>query len=156
MKKALGFAFLGVILAATAPAIPAHLAPKKASETDQQALQGTWMATGSKGFTKDVPAEDLRTLKLTFRGKAIAAHYSKKQAEATFKLNLKEAGPSEMDVTVSEGPAAVKGKTLHGIYLLEGNTLKVAFRDPGKARPADFTDTDRPGVYTIWFKREKP
>ena len=146
---------LSALVGSSGLAVLAALAPNKAAETDRQALQGTWAATGSKGFGKDVPAEDLQTLKLTFRGNAITAHYSKKQAAATFQLNLRRAGPSEMDATVTEGPAAVKGKKLLGIYLLEGDTLKVAFRNPGKARPADFTDTEKPGVYTIWFKRAK-
>lgn len=155
MRLILSSALAATVVAISATGILAQSAPKRAAETDQKELQGTWKATESKGFGKDVPAEDLRDLKLTFRGSTITADYNRKRAAATFLLNLRQAGPSEIDVTVKEGPEAVKGKTLHGIYLLEGDTLKVAFRNAGQPRPSDFTETDKPGTFTIWFKRAK-
>ncbi len=131
-------------------------APKdRAGLTDQEILQGQWKATATKGFAKDVPAEELQSLTLTFKGSDLHAHYGKKTAEATYKLIRTEAGPSQIDVTVTHGPTAVKGKTLRGIYLLEDGTLKILYRGPDEARPETFMDEDKHGVFMVSLKKEK-
>jgi uncharacterized protein (TIGR03067 family) len=122
---------------------------------DQEDLQGQWRAVATKGYGKDVPAEELKTIYLTFKGDHIAATYGKKTAEATFKLIQTEAGPSQIDFAVTQGPEKIKGKTVQGIYLLEGDTLKILYRDPGKPRPTAFSDEDEPGVYMVSLKKEK-
>jgi uncharacterized protein (TIGR03067 family) len=126
--------------------------------TDQKAkdnLTGTWAAVAHNGFAQEVSRDELRSLRLTFKDNHIFASYGNKKAEANFKLNRIEAGPSQIDVAVTEGPEEVKGKSMQGIYLLEGDTLKVLYSDPGKARPNAFTDENKPGVYALSFKREK-
>ncbi len=135
--------------------VAAIAAPPQQTEArkQQDQLQGTWRAVATKGYSKDVPAEELSSLTLTFKDDHIAARYAKKAAEATFRLILNEAGPSRIDVTVTQGPEAVQGKTLNGIFLLEGDTLKILYRDPGKPRPASFMVEDEPGVYAVFLKK---
>jgi uncharacterized protein (TIGR03067 family) len=129
-------------------------APDAAAEQRKE-LEGAWTVTGTKGFPKDVPQKDLQELMLIFKGDRVLARYGDKTAEARFKLILTMAGPSQIDVTVSRGPEAVNGKTFKGIYLLEDRTLKISYRDPGKARPSTFTDEGEAGVYTISLKKMK-
>jgi uncharacterized protein (TIGR03067 family) len=117
-------------------------------------LQGSWAITGTKGYGKDAQ-KDFQGLVITFAGDKIAAKYDGKSAQASYKLILTKAGPSQVDVTVNEGPDAVKGKTFNCIYLLEGNTLKITYREPGKQRPSTFTDEGDAGVYTVSFKKQK-
>lgn len=138
---------VGAILAAPRP-------PAEAAKQREQ-LQGTWQAVATKGYAKEAPAEELRTLTLTFKDDHILARYGKKSAEATYQLILNEQGPDRIDVTVTNGPEAVRGKTMQGIYLLEGDTLKILYRDPGKPRPASFMVEDEPGVYTVLLKKNR-
>lgn len=150
-------ALLTAVLFGAAATFSVGDSPKDNSGQEQKKdLQGTWTVTGTKGYGKDVPQKELQELLLTFKGDTISAKYGDKTAQATYKLILTKAGPSQIDVTVNEGPEAVKSKTFKGIYLLEGNTLKITYREPGKPRPATFTDEGESGVYTISLKKEKP
>jgi uncharacterized protein (TIGR03067 family) len=124
-------------------------------QKDKEQLQGTWQVVATKGFGKDVPAEELRTLSLTFKDDHIFAAYGDKSAEADYKLVLNQEGPSRIDFSVTKGPDAVKDKTLYGIYLLEGDTLKILYRNPGQQRPTSFMVEDEPGVFTVFLKRKR-
>jgi uncharacterized protein (TIGR03067 family) len=73
-----------------------------------------------------------------------------KAITGTFKLDA-AAKPKTLDMMPGEG--RYKGKTLLGIYELEGDTLKVAFAEPGKDRPTDFTP--KAGVVVAVHKRLK-
>jgi len=134
----------------------AWAAPKEDNAVQQKEnLQGEWKSLITQGYGKDAPDEERKTIYLTFKGDQLLAKYGEKTAEATYKLILTKAGPSQVDVTVTQGTDSVKGKTFKGIYLLEGNTLKISYRDSGKPRPSTFTDEDEAGVYTISFKKAK-
>jgi uncharacterized protein (TIGR03067 family) len=56
-------------------------------------------------------------------------------------------------VTLTKGPPEFLGKMFLGIYLLEDDTLKVVFRDPGQPRPSEFVTEGKTGIYKVFFKR---
>jgi uncharacterized protein (TIGR03067 family) len=57
-----------------------------------------------------------------------------------------------IDLTADAGP--MKGKTLKGVYQLEGDSLKICIGvDPNAPRPTDLTSAERRRLLT--FKREK-
>jgi uncharacterized protein (TIGR03067 family) len=151
--KPLLFAFLmtGLIGTAWASSLQDNIAQREKDD-----LQGQWESVLTEGYGKDAPNEELKTIYLTIKGDHILAKYGTKTAEATYKLILTEAGPSQIDFTVTKGPEAVVGKTLQGIYLLEGDTLRIMYRDPGRPRPDTFMEEDKPGVYMIFLKKEMP
>jgi len=126
------------------------------AQREKANLQGQWKSVITDGYGKDAPNEELKTIYLTFKGDQLFARYGMKTAEATYKLLLTEAGPSQIDFTVTKGPEAVVGKTLQGIYQLEGDTLRIMYRDPGLPRPDTFMEEDKPGVYMIFLKKEMP
>src|SRR5208283_26079 len=70
----------------------------------------------------------------------------------TFKVDPTKK-PKTMDMMPGEG--RYKGKTLLGIYELEGDTLKICFAEPGKDRPSDFASKPGSGVVLAIHKREK-
>ncbi len=127
---------------------------QKLDQTDDQLLQGTWVVTNWLGFAKESTKEDLKGLHLVIKGNRIHAEYGeKKTAEATFKLNAARTH-RQIDVTLTEGPEVVKGKTFLGIYLVEGPVLRVAFSDPGQDRPMDFGSPGKTKVHQIDFSRK--
>lgn len=76
----------------------------------------------------------------------------KGKQEATFRLDP-AASPKAMDLTSRSEKG--QGKTLAGIYLLEGDKLKLCLPTlPGRKRPTDFVST--PGhLQVMVLKREK-
>lgn len=151
--KPLLFASLVAGLLGTAWAAPQQ---DDTAQREKENLQGQWKSVITEGYGKDAPNEERKTIYLTFEGDRLLARYGNKTAEATYKLILTEAEPSQIDFTVTKGPEAVQGKTLQGIYRLEGDTMRIMYRDPGKPRPDTFTEEDKPGAYMIFLKKEKP
>jgi uncharacterized protein (TIGR03067 family) len=129
--------------------------PAQEHWSDKQHLQGTWSLVSWEGFSSQTSPDDLRTLKLTFQGDKILARYgADKTAEAVFKLLPTKEVP-QIDVTVTEGPEAVKGKSVQGVYLLEGNRLRIAYRNPGGKRPGGFITTEGSDVNKQYLERMK-
>ena len=61
--------------------------------------------------------------------------------------------PKTIDYEVSDGPA--KGKTLLGIYELDGDTIKFCYASPGKDRPKDFATEKGAGLTLSTWKKIK-
>src|SRR5581483_11366057 len=121
-------------------------------QNDLQNIEGTWQVESTHGLSSDALKEEMKTLRLTIRrDKMLATYGNNKTAEATFKLSP-EKDPPEMDVTLAKGPEDARdaiGKTFHGIYMLQGNTLKIAYRNPEEKRPSSFRLEGEPGVYVV-------
>jgi uncharacterized protein (TIGR03067 family) len=76
-------------------------------------------------------------------GKAISGTYSVDPSKK----------PRTMDMKPAEG--RYKGKTLLGIYELNGDTLKLCFAEPGKDRPTEFASKAGSGHVLVVHKKEK-
>jgi uncharacterized protein (TIGR03067 family) len=145
------YAFVLVLLS---PVLATADGPRQKLNTDEKAeLQGSWVAAETAGFGTETPREELRGLRLVIQGNHLTAHYGEKTAEATFRLHANHT-PAWIDVTITKGPADVQGKTFHGIYLVEGNVLRVAFPDPGQARPKVFAAPNQTQVHGILFRKQ--
>ncbi len=140
----------GLALAAQQPnTVPNE---KKAdAKMDDAVLQGTWAVIKTGGFTA-TPPQELKDLKVVVKGDRLTAHYGDKTAKATFRLNAIST-PRHMDVTVTEGPDDVKGKTFECIYLLEGLVWHIAFRKPGEKRPSEFITRNTDELHEVWLKK---
>lgn len=125
---------------------------KTAASNDASELQGTWKMTDSRGFKADTSADELNNLRLVIKDHDLTACYGDKVVKASFMVNS-TAVPAQIDVTITDGPAEVKGKTFQGIYLVEGKVLHVEFRKPGQPRPSDISTRNTKDLYELWFKK---
>jgi uncharacterized protein (TIGR03067 family) len=139
------------MVAVFALVVSSSLGQDKAGTTDKDKIQGTWVpVAGTKGG-KDMPAEMVKGVKISFTtDKMILKGDGKsfKSMEYAYKIDPTKM-PKEMDVTFEDG------KLGQGIYELDGDNLKIAHGELGEARPKDFTSKDGSNVTVMSFKREK-
>ena len=117
--------------------------PKK----DMDAIQGTWKVVALEADGQQAPPEIVAALKLVFKGETLT--FSPGEPGFTnynFKLDP-TTKPASFDMTHADGPH--KGETEEGIYLLEGNHLKICLGTAGN-RPKTFATTapSGKGVYS--------
>ena len=153
-----------------APKVPAP-APKNAAPVPKQAnaketaakamqerLQGTWKVVANhNGGVKTEPESFI----LTIKGNT----WETKEGErvihtGTFKLVDLDASPKQVDwvidYSVAEGD---KGKTLYGIFMLDGDSLILANtlgEDPRQQRPVTFFTQSGDGCAAVMYKRADP
>jgi uncharacterized protein (TIGR03067 family) len=117
---------------------------------DLKALQGSWqMKKGVHGGTEATAAQAAR-IKLVISGK-------------TFDFLLADGSSVDkaaFDLDAGQRPARIdlkKGdKTAKGIYLLDGDTLKLCVGRPGTERPREFASpAGSPTVFTVYQRVKK-
>ena len=115
-------------------------------QTDEQRIQGTWRATRVQiGRVGDVPVGGIR---LTFAGD---------QCTLTSDIGLNVVARFQIDA--NQTPLQItlhpqRGDVWPGIYLLEGNSLKICINQGGgPERPTTFT-VDREGLFLYVLDRE--
>ncbi len=120
---------------------------------DLDRLQGTWKRASGEMNGKKVSAEELQKTTLTIKGD----QYVLKMGDQTRKGHIKldpTKKPKQIDIISGAGPN--RGKTLQGIYELEGDTFRYCVAQPGKSRPTEFSSRPGSGQGLYVNKREKP
>ncbi len=122
---------------------------------EREKLKGTWRAVSAEASGKPITMDDVDVIltfdKNTFELKIGVGIFAK----GTFTLNPSQK-PKSIDFTIVETHHKdIMGKTWHGIYELEKDTLKWCAVLPGeKDRPKEFVtkEGDKHEFYT--FKKE--
>jgi len=116
-------------------------------------LEGTWTMVSGEKDGKNVAEQTIKTAKLVIKGD----QHDFRIGDETFKGTLKvdpSKKPKTIDATDTEGP--FKGKTLLGIYELDGDNFKVCFAKPGEDRPKEFSTKSGTGhILYVWKKEKK-
>jgi uncharacterized protein (TIGR03067 family) len=129
-------------------------APAGVPQPDQNALQGKWKALQLVADGKSVPARVLKTYTAVIKDNTMTFwNGSKKSEEVTFALNPGE-DPKHIEIVPIAGPR--KGKTHHGIYLLDKSVLKLCWAEPDRERPRTFESKPKSKVTLIVLERTKP
>jgi uncharacterized protein (TIGR03067 family) len=125
----------------------------KAVQEELAKFEGTWKIVSLTVDGTEMPATLFKETRLILRGDKFT-HVEGKTAHAgTFKVDLGKK-PKQIDITFTEGPE--KGKTIAGIYELEGDTYKVCIGMKGTDRPTAFESKAGSGVGLEVLHREKP
>jgi uncharacterized protein (TIGR03067 family) len=140
MNLTCSFAILAALVAAHAPAPDRPTDPAKA-------IQGDWIVQSLTIDNK--PGTDLAGHKV----KITASKFESQPPEPEYNYKLGTAGKSATIDFTSDG-GALLGKTLHGIFKIEGDTLTICTAlEPEQERPA--TIDNKEGKRLLVLKREK-
>jgi uncharacterized protein (TIGR03067 family) len=120
-----------------------------ADDKKDDKLDGKWLIVSVE---RDGKADDAFKggARVIAGGKYTLADKNGKATPGTFKVDPSKK-PKTIDMMPAEGQ--YKGKTLLGIYEVDGQTLKICFAEPGKERPTEFASK---GAVLAIHKREKP
>jgi uncharacterized protein (TIGR03067 family) len=116
-------------------------------------FEGTWKWISIEMEKMKIPEDALKDPRMKIVGDKFTV---KENADATFGGTFKvdpSKKPKTIDVTFADGKE--KGKTMVGIYELEGDTYKVCIDPEGKNRPAEFKIQPGSGHVLELLKREK-
>ncbi len=139
-----------LLLAAVGPAAPIHAddpAPTKAER-----LEGRWKVVALESDGRKATAAELEAMKdggWTFKDAEVSIEDPNAPGKSSFKIDP-DKSPKQIDLIGLEGPQ--KGKTMEGIYRLEGKRLTVCVRDvaaAGKGRPTEFVTKADSGLGLI-------
>ena len=143
---------LGCLVAALA--IGRAGAQDDAAKKEMKKLEGTWATVSIEAAGQKVTDEDkIKTRKLTTKGDKYMLKVGDETVQGTIEINPTKK-PKTIDVKPDSG--SNKGKTLLGIYELDGDNLKICLAAPGKERPTAFATASENGQQLVVYKREKP
>jgi uncharacterized protein (TIGR03067 family) len=132
--------------------VPKKLFDQMAQTVRSESLGGWWAIRKSAAKAASIDDDHWR-----IEGAKIRLFRAGKiEGTMTYKISAADY-PRTIDLTPDHGPA--KGKTLKGIYDLDGNTLRICYVSPATQEP---TQAERPkelgakGTVTIVFERLPP
>lgn len=145
------------VLALTLSAALAAPDDKKADDpakAEMKKMEGTWEFDKIVQNGEEVAGGDERKeMRLEIKGDTrLVKRGDEVVVKSTYTLDPK-ASPKGIDVTVVDGPEQIKGKTLKGVYELDGDTFKICLALEGADRPKKVEGGE--GVVLQVFKRVK-
>jgi uncharacterized protein (TIGR03067 family) len=132
--------------------VAAEDAKDDASANDVKKLQGAWVLSSGVDDGKKLSDDKLKGARLTVMGDKHTVQEGGKTYKGTHKLDASKK-PKTIDITDTAGP--FKGKTVLGIYTLDGDEFRLCYALPGKDRPTDFSAPAGSGHRSHVWKREK-
>lgn len=132
MRRSMAF-FSMAMLALTATALA-----EDPAEAEARRLQGSWKVLAIEADGRKATAAEVEALQgagWTFKGSQVTFGDENAPGRSSFKLDPART-PRQIDLVALDGNQ--KGKTMEGIYRLEGGTLTICLSDPGKGRPKTF------------------
>jgi uncharacterized protein (TIGR03067 family) len=147
-------AILGLGCLVAALTIGTACAQDDTSKKELKKLEGTWATVSIEAAGQKVTDEEkIKNRKLSTTGDKYRLQVGDETVQGTIEINPSKK-PKTIDVKPDSGTN--KGKTLLGIYEMDGDSLKVCLAPAGKDRPTAFTTAAENGHQLVVYKREKP
>jgi uncharacterized protein (TIGR03067 family) len=139
----------GLLIAADAPR-------GDAARAELEKFQGTWKLVSAQRDGREASQDEVGRTTLVIKGDTFRVPEDAEVGtgpDGTFTIDP-TATPKAIDATPASGPN--KGKTLLGIYRIEGDRYEVRFAPPGQGRPTEFVSKpESRGLHSVW-RRAKP
>ena len=118
---------------------------------DLDRIQGAWDVAGIEINGKAQPKGPGPAMQVTFEGDKLLVSSGRRPPEHRGTVRLDQGrDPKTDDLTTPEGAA------VPGIYVLDGDRLKVCLGTPGEERPKTLTTSPDDGRTLLIYKRAKP
>lgn len=120
-------------------------------DADRRALVGSWKAVSLQKNGEDISLEAAEDTRLVFKADGYAIRKGNESLEdGTYRLGG-QGDERELDTMPTNGPD--RGKTIRGIYQLEGDTLRMCLAPPGAPRPATLASKGGSNHLLFVYKR---
>jgi uncharacterized protein (TIGR03067 family) len=121
------------------------------AKKDLAALQGKWVMVALEVDGKPVPEDKIKDTFLIIKNNTYTTQVKGKSHETTFTLDPAKK-PKAIDMVFSEGDK--KDRVLRGIYLIDGDTLKVCRGlQPEQERPTQFGTWPNTNLFLVTWKK---
>jgi len=118
---------------------------------DDKDILGTWKAVAGEKSGKKAPEATFKNLVFEFKADKLIIKEGEQAHEAGYKLDP-DKKPKAIDLILKDGG---KSETVKGIYVLDGDELKICAGHPGADRPTEFATKEGSKTDMLTFKREK-
>jgi uncharacterized protein (TIGR03067 family) len=126
-------------------------APAAASPDDVIKIQGSWSRTSSAIGDAPLPSEFLKPLTYKFNdGRYEKTVNGGEPEKGTYSMDP-STNPGNLTMTATDGADA--GRTILGIYELNGDTLRICVDPPGTNRPASFQSSSTTQHFIETYQR---
>jgi uncharacterized protein (TIGR03067 family) len=127
----------------------------RSDDTKKPDLSGVWKLDKGEQGGEDFQEEALKSGKLEIKGQMFTIKLGEFEGEGKLKLDFDKKPPT-VDSEMTGGQAS--GQTYQGIFeIVDENTMKQCYANPGDDRPTKFSTKEGKGAgqfYFVW-KREK-
>ena len=114
-------------------------------------IEGTWIPISAELGNQPFPERLFAAMKLILTENSYTSIVGSVIDKGTLTLHA-GGTPGTMDIHGTEGPN--KGRTIHAIFALEGETLKVCYDLGGKNRPQEFRTEPRTQQFFVSYRRD--
>ena len=114
-------------------------------------MQGIWNVTAIEANGDALPSEDVTNITVTIKDSTYEVKLNEGTDHGTISIDP-STNPKQMDVHAKSGED--EGRTLRGIYELNGDSMRVIYARGGQ-RPATFDTSGDAGLLMITYKRKK-
>ena len=128
--------------------------PRDAAKKDLARLQGAWSLVAMEAEGRSLDPEEFEGWGSVYEGDRLtlkAKDVIRRQGIVTLDPART---PKAMNTWDLDGP--FQDQTVPGIYVLDGDSLRLCFARPGEKRPTELTTKTGTGFLVVVYKRQKP
>jgi uncharacterized protein (TIGR03067 family) len=128
--------------------------PRDAAKKDLAQLQGAWSLVTMESEGRSLDPEEFEGWGSVYEGDRLTLKAKNEIRRRGIVTLDPTRTPKAMNTWDLDGP--FQDQTVPGIYILDSDTLKLCFAQPGEKRPTEFTTKSGTGFLFVVYKRQNP